>query len=115
MNSKDLPSAPLTLKIPCRALKHVVGTDRHIVACIEDHCGSFISISYYDANFGTLQIWAGQCELAKVMVLALSFGFLFHIEYHFSKWHHAPFVSALRESATGAHWLGPLFFHGTGI
>lgn len=75
LENQDLPSTPLRLKVPHYTLKQIVGKGRHTVARIQDHCGPFISISEYDTNFGIVQIWGNQCELAKVVVLFLSFGF----------------------------------------
>ena len=41
VESQDLPTTPLTLKVPRRSLKHVVGKDKggHMMARIEDHWG----------------------------------------------------------------------------
>ena len=41
VESQDLPTTPLTLKVPRRSLKHVVGKGKggHMMARIEDHWG----------------------------------------------------------------------------
>ena len=41
VKSQDLPTTPLTLKVPRRSLNHVVGKGGHMMACIEDHWGFF--------------------------------------------------------------------------
>ena len=80
MESQDLPSTLLTLKVSRRSIKHVVGKGRHMRASIEAYRGSVILMFDCNANLWTMQIWGGQCELAKVVVLALSFGFCCALE-----------------------------------
>ena len=62
------------LQVPRSILKHIVGKVGHMVARIEDYYGSFTLISECDANSATIRIWAGQCEFAKAVVWAISFG-----------------------------------------
>ena len=56
VESKDLPTTPLTLKVSRRSLKHVVGKGGHMMARIEDHWGFFILISDCEANFGSANL-----------------------------------------------------------
>ena len=75
MDIQDLPWTPLILKVPHSSLKHVVGKCGHMVARIKDNNESFISISDCDANVGVIPFWTGYCEYARVVILAVSFGF----------------------------------------
>ena len=42
---------------------------------IEDYTGSFISVTDCDEQQGTVRVWGGQGSLARVVILAISFGF----------------------------------------
>ena len=46
-----------------------------MLARLEDYTGSLISISDRDDHYATVRIWGGECELARVVILAITFGF----------------------------------------
>ena len=46
-----------------------------MLARLEDYTGSLISILDSPSGSGTVQIWGGESEFARVLILAISFGF----------------------------------------
>ena len=74
---EGLYSTPLTLLVSRSTLKHIVGKGGRMLARLEDYTGSLISISDspLGTGSGTVKIWGGQCEFARVLILAISFGF----------------------------------------
>ena len=69
--------APLLNLSRCLAvvLRHIVGKDGRMLRCIEDYTGSFISVTDCDEQQGTMRAWGGQGSLARVLILAILFGF----------------------------------------
>ena len=43
-----------------------------MLARLEDYTGSLISISDCDDRYATVRIWGGECELARVVILAIT-------------------------------------------
>ena len=46
-----------------------------MLARLEDYTGSLISILDSPSGSGTVQIWGGESEFARVLILAISYGF----------------------------------------
>lgn len=75
LEGKGLRSAPQSLKVSRSSLRHIVGKGGRMLRRIEDYTGSFISVSDCDEQQGTVRVWGGQGSLARVVILAISFGF----------------------------------------
>ena len=72
---QGLYSTSLTLFVSRSSLKHIVGKGGRMLARLEDYTGSLISILDSPSGSGTVQIWGGESEFARVLILAISFGF----------------------------------------
>ena len=46
-----------------------------MLARLEDYTGSLISILDSPSGSGTVHIWGGESEFARVLILAISYGF----------------------------------------
>ena len=75
LEGKGLRSAPQSLKVSRSSLRHIVGKGGRMLRRIEDYTGSFISVTDCDEQQGTVRVWGGQGSLARVVILAISFGF----------------------------------------
>ena len=75
LEGKGLRSSPQSLKVSRSSLRHIVGKGGRMLRRIEDYTGSFISVTDCDEQQGTVRVWGGQGSLARVVILAISFGF----------------------------------------